>query len=167
MNRKNFYLLCGIPGSGKSTWTRDQIETRINPSECIHISRDIIRFSILKENEEYFSHEDEVFDEFIDAINNQILYGKVSVIFVDATHLNEKARNKVLDKLFLENVDIYPVNFNIPLKVCLARNELRKDCGRAYVPPSVIRRMFYSYQPATHEEKYTYKEILTVGGEVK
>lgn len=163
MKQKNLYLLCGIPGAGKSTWIKDQIETRINPSECIRISRDVIRFSIVKENEEYFSHEDEVFNEFIDAINNQILYGNASAIFVDATHINERARNKVLDKLFLENVNIYPVNFNIPLDICLAQNELRKDCGRAYVPRSAIRRMSYGFQPATHNEKYEYAGILNVG----
>lgn len=159
--RKNLYLLCGPSGAGKSTWVKKQIEECKYP--CIHISRDVIRFSIIKEDEDYFAHEDEVFDEFINAINTQILYTDISTIFVDATHLSEKARNKVLDCLKLDDVDIYPVNFNIPLETCLAQNELRKDCGRTYVPRGVIRRMHTQFRPAAYGEKYKYKNILNIG----
>ena len=149
--------MCGVPGSGKSTFVKEHLE-----DSCIHISRDVIRFSKLRDSEDYFSHEDEVFDDFIDFINNEILYGGHDNIYVDATHLNEKARNKVLDKLYLEDVDIYPINFYIPLNICLSRNELRKGDGRAYVPRSVIRRMYNSFQPATHDEKHKYEGILNV-----
>ena len=58
------YLMCGIPGSGKSTWIKqNKIE-----SDAV-ISRDVVRFSLVKEHEEYFSKETEVFYTFIDQIN--------------------------------------------------------------------------------------------------
>jgi predicted kinase len=41
------YLMCGIPGSGKSTWIKqNKIE-----SDAV-ISRDVVRFSLVKEHEE-------------------------------------------------------------------------------------------------------------------
>ena len=60
-------LMCGIPGSGKSYWVRHHMT-----DADAYISRDQIRFSMLKEGEEYFSHENEVFEEFIAQIQNAI-----------------------------------------------------------------------------------------------
>ena len=80
-------------------------------------------------------------------------------VFVDATHLNEKSRNKTLDKLDLEGVDLYAVSFEVPVEICLEQNEFRS--GRAYVPRSVIRRMCAQFDPPHNGEKYEYT-ILTV-----
>ena len=98
------YLMCGIPGSGKSTWIKqNKIE-----SDAV-ISRDVVRFSLVKEHEEYFSKETEVFYTFVDQINEAIDKG-TSTIFVDATHINENSRNKVLDLLHLsDEVKVTPV----------------------------------------------------------
>ena len=50
------------------------------------------------------------------------------------------------------------VNFIVPLKTCLERNEQRS--GRALVPRSVIRSMFDSFEPATVDEGFD--EIITI-----
>ena len=63
----------------------------------------------------------------------------------------------------LDGVDIIPVVFNLPLAQILAQNENRKGMGRAYVPRGTIRRMFYTFDKPTYNEKYTYKHILIVG----
>lgn len=148
-----------MPGSGKSTWIRKQlVDCKYSTA---HISRDAVRFSMLKDDEEYFSHETEVFNEFCKKIQEQIDMG-TEAIFVDATHLNEKSRNKVLDRLNLANVDLYAVNFNLPLEICLKQNELRRADSRAYVPRSVIRRMAAQYVPPHEGEKYAYKAILDI-----
>ena len=57
------YISCGVPGSGKSTFLKNHTK----PNEAI-ISRDEIRFNLLKDGEDYFSHENEVFDKFVDNI---------------------------------------------------------------------------------------------------
>ena len=44
---KELYLLMGISGSGKSTWARD-FQSKF--SDSIVISRDAVRFSLVKEN---------------------------------------------------------------------------------------------------------------------
>lgn len=163
MKQKNLYLMCGPAGSGKSTWIRKQIAD--SKFKCLHISRDAIRAEFLKdEDKNIFAYEDDVFDEFCKRIEAAIENEKgPDYIFVDATHLSEKARNKVLDRLDLTNVDVFPVAFKLPLEAILAQNENRRGQNRAYVPRSVIRRMYAQYQPPTAYEKYSYAGILTVG----
>ena len=149
------FLMCGPSGSGKTTWVKNQMKNMKYPS--VHISRDEIRFAKLKEGEDYFAHEDEVFEEFCKKAQEAI-DGEPLAIFIDATHLSEKARNKTLDKLNLENVELFAVNFNLPIDICLTQND--KRTGLARVPHSVIRRMWYIYEPPKSTgEKYEYTVI--------
>lgn len=157
---KKLIMVTGIPGSGKSTWIKNEMSNRI---DSIHISRDIIRFSLLKDNEDYFSREDEVFKIFISSIQAAIDDNSFENIYVDATHLNPKARDKVLSKLILKDVKVLGVNFIIPLKTCLERND--KRIGRERVPKSVIRKMYYSYLPICEEDKYFDSFYDIKGGE--
>ena len=83
---KRIYLLCGIPGSGKSTWAKSQLDNK-----SIWISRDQIRFSMVSESGEYFSKEKEVFRESIKEINLAIMttynkYGYVIGIQVEVSY---------------------------------------------------------------------------------
>jgi predicted kinase len=146
--------MCGIPASGKSTWVQKEIER----THGKWISRDNVRFSMVKENEDYFSKENAVFKEFIRQINEALtIYDDV---YVDATHINEKSRNKTLDKLNLEGVDTNVVNFKISLKTCLERNSKRE--GRLRVPDSAVRNMYYGYQPAHLGEKHPYNQVISI-----
>ena len=144
MKQKKVWLLAGIPGSGKSTWAREQIAKYGG----VHCSRDEIRFSLLKEGEDYFSHEDEVIRLWTEKVHQAILSPDVGDVYIDATHLTEKARRKVIDSLPTANYEIITVIFHIPLEVCLERNE--KRTGRAYVPPQTIRNMYASFNDHTN-----------------
>ena len=155
MKQKKAWLMCGTPGSGKSTWVQEQIAA----NDGIWCSRDNIRFSLLDENEDYFAKEDLVISTWITEIQNALDNEEGSDnIYIDATHLNVKARKKVMNMLNLKNAEVIAVNFIIPLDVCLFRNDGRK--GRAFVPRSVIRRMFYSFEPATMDEGFA--EIINI-----
>ena len=57
MKQKKVFLMAGIPGSGKSTWIR----SKLTPG-AEWISRDNVRFAILTDEDDYFAHEDDVFD---------------------------------------------------------------------------------------------------------
>ena len=156
---KSLFLMCGPAGSGKSTWVKAQMAEAKYP--CRWVSRDNVRNTFLTDaDKNMFAYEDDVFDEFCHQID--VALTEVDVVYADATHLSQKARNKVLDKLHLDGVDIYPVVFNIPLDTILEQNEQRKGIGRTYVPRSVIRRMYYQFEKPTDNEKYKYKSILTV-----
>lgn len=128
-------------GSGKSTW----VKKRLAENGGIWISRDDVRFSIIKENEDYFSKENEVFNKFIANICEALKAPLAENIYIDATHLNDKARKKVLNRLPKDNIDevIYVV-FKVPYEICIERNNKRS--GREKVPESAIQNMYFSFQ---------------------
>lgn len=141
MKQKKVFLLSGIPGSGKSTYAR----RRIAENGGIWISRDAVRFSMVHEDEEYFSREAEVFNEWISQICNALKDPVIENIYIDATHLNDRSREKTLNCLPKDNIEkIINVVFRVPIEVCLQRNASRS--GREVVPESVIRNMAKSFK---------------------
>ena len=62
--------MCGPAGSGKSTWLIKQMKSKTD----VCISRDNIRFGLLKEGEDYFAHEDRVKNIFYGAIRRDTYY---------------------------------------------------------------------------------------------
>ena len=157
MKQKNLWLLVGIPGSGKSTWVHEQLD-----SECKHwISRDAIRFEVVQEGEEYFSKEKQVFNLFVRAVQADIDSNFITDIYVDATHINEASREKLLRRLKnLENINLNAVVFDISLETCLERNAQRT--GRACVPETAIRNMYNNFRnPAL--DKRQYDKIIEMG----
>lgn len=148
---KKIYIASGIPGSGKSTW----IQKRVQSLGGLYISRDVIRFSLLNDEDDYFAKEILVFQQFINLIQAGIDTPEVEDIYIDATHLNEKSRRKVLDRLNLTKVDeIIVLFFDVKLSVALNRNAQRK--GRAYVPETAIQNMYYSLEKPAAAGKYNY-----------
>lgn len=148
---KNLYLMVGIAGSGKSTWLR-------NNAKGIVVSRDAIRFSMIKESDEYFAREDEVYKKFIEEINSA-LKDNINV-YADATNLTGKSRNRLLSNLDLKDVDINIIFINTPVEKCLEQNSKRE--GRAKVAESVIYNQYNQLVKPTHNERHKYKNILEV-----
>ena len=153
-NAKILYLMAGIPASGKSTCALQIAQD----TGAVYVSRDEIRFAVLKDGEEYFSHEDEVYDEFVAAIQAALDGGNSCI--ADATHLSMFPRYKLLDRLNLTDVKVILVMMGTSLEECLRRNALRT--GRARVPDSVIRNMWVSYKAPIGMETEKYYKIITV-----
>lgn len=151
------YVMCGIPGSGKSTWCEKHLR------EKPIVSRDAIRFNMIEDEEEYFSHEAEVFEVFIKAIVGAC--SSFDCCVVDATHISKASRNKLfraLDARIKGRYDTTMVYFNVPLKTCLQRNKLRD--GRALVPEQAIYSMHNSLTEPTYNEHESITEIWKIGG---
>lgn len=155
MKQKKVWILSGCPGSGKTTW----VHKMLLQTGGVHCSRDEVRFSLLKDDEDYFARENEVFALWIEKIAAAIKNPEVEHIYVDATHLNDKSRKKVIDALPKGEYEICFIVFDVPLETCLEQNELRQNEGRSYVPKSVIRRMYASFDKTT---KLNY-DVLILG----
>lgn len=166
MGNKKVYLMCGPAGGGKSTWIREHAI----PGVSAHISRDRIRFSMVREDEYYFSREDEVYMEFTRQIMKAITCEWVEEVYVDATHLTKKSREKLVREI--DNVcilfDLIAVIVKPELEKCIEQNAQRS--GREFVPETVIRNMYESFQHPLNDDLY-YKYIIEndkiVKGEVE
>jgi predicted kinase len=111
----------------------------------------------VKENEEYFSKEKEVFEVYVAEIECALRKGYT--VWADATHLNLASRLKLLRALKIKPDVIDIMWVKTPLEVALERNEMRKGT-RAYVPESAIRRMYGSIQePNFYEGEFEYNTI--------
>lgn len=145
------YVMCGIPGSGKSTWVKNNLTENDK-----HISRDEIRFSMVNRREEYFSKEDKVFEQF--CLDIAAALKKGYNVFADATHINRGSRRKLLQQVAMYADSIKAIEVCTPISIALERNEGRKDEGLRYVPPSAIKRMYSQYEEPDYDEGFD--EIL-------
>lgn len=143
------YIMCGPPGSGKTTYAKRFL------SHCTYISRDNIRFKLLEEGQGYFDNEDKVFKEFISSIGRALLFNNV---VADATHLNIFSRNKLIHGLeyYYRNRQMEPsfsivyVIMDTPLHTCLERNSKRQ--GNECVPTAALKDMFNKFTCPTLTE---------------
>lgn len=157
---KIVWLMCGVPGSGKSYFAKNVLMG--DPHDWVYISRDDVRYSLVNEDEPYFSKENEVFDHFIHSINFNLGLEGINNIIVDATHLNTSSRMKVLNRLrFVGDAHVIAVWVQTPLDVCQARNKCRK--GRECVPENVIQKMWNSRIHPKNDD-YDYTGIMEVSG---
>lgn len=146
--QKTAFVLVGIPGSGKSTWIRENM----NPDIDTHISRDQIRFALLNDTDEYFKQEDKVRKLYFSQIE-KFTGDKYTddCVFIDATHLTPKAREATMRHI-APDTRIIALYFNVPIKVALERNKQRE--GRACVPENVIYRMNEQLVKPTRKEGF-------------
>ena len=157
------YILCGAPGSGKSYFAENYF---LKDETVYYVSRDKIRYSMIKEDDEYFSKETKVFNAFVWEIKN-ILDSKTlpyTGVIADATHLNWASRRKLLNALGILNgnysdINIVVVYIRPNLNTVLTRNNSRT--GRAKVPEDVVRRM-YNSQTSPWEDPFTYTAVMEV-----
>lgn len=143
------YLMCGIPGSGKSYF----IQKNMTQFDYV-ISRDSIRFNLLEPGQDYFKHEKEVLSTFkknIREVTSQkdMLYN----VWIDATHNTKKSRRQVLECI-PKGVPVTCVYFRPDLKKSFTNDA--KRTGRQAVGQEVITTHFSRHEPPEFSEGFTY-----------
>lgn len=157
------YILCGPSASGKTTWAMNFIKQ--SPDEIYYVSRDEIRFSMLKEDEDYFAHEGEVFRLFSAAIAQALITGHD--VIADATHLNVFSRKKLTNAIDdnITNYSIIYIIFNTPYEECIQNNRNRE--GLEYVDTDVIINMFRSFKKPILTEDTRAIDIIEINADKK
>lgn len=147
MKMTRLWLMMGAPGSGKSTWAKANM-----PDGAMYISRDNIRYDLLRDGEEYFSREGEVYETFV----NQIAAASkiTKDVIADQTSLDRRARTKLLNALNNRRAYFDEVNviwINRPLSQILEFNA--KRTGRERVPDNAVINMFNRIEKPTASER--------------
>lgn len=145
---KVLLLMVGPSGAGKSYWAAQFM--RKHP-DTVLVSRDAIRFALLKDGEDYFAHEETVFNTFCANIQKALDQEGAGYVIADATHNNEKSRNLTLNKLRLDNVNVIPVVIHADTATCIRQNNLRT--GRARVPRKQIERFIRTHQAPENDAR--------------
>lgn len=159
---KKLIMMAGIPGAGKSTFAKKIMKDKSQNID-VYVSRDEIRFNIVKEGEDYFSKEWEVYTTFVDKIK-EALDNNMTVI-ADATHINEASRSKLLRALgtSLKDCVVEIIFLRVTAQKALIQNEGRLNT-RSYVPKGVIRRMSNQISEPNFSEGFNIIHIITEDG---
>lgn len=157
LKKSKLWILVGMPGSGKSYWIANH--KNYFSGSCVSVSRDTIRFILVKEDEPYFSKEKKVFEKFVENIKVGLNYYDNTI--ADATHINPSSRGKLLRALgnSLKDVEINAIVIDTCLAKCLEQNATRE--GRKIVPETAIRNMFSNFSMPTLEEGFDNIYIYT------
>lgn len=141
MNRPTLILLCGIPGSGKTTYAKKYIEEH---EDTIHISSDEIRKELWGD-EATQGDNNEVFSlmqtRTIEALNNGY-----SVVY-DATNVTRKDRSYIIS-LCPKFVKIECHIVWAPIETCIEKDSTRERT----VGKEVIDRMLRRFQAPYYDE---------------
>jgi predicted kinase len=148
-------IMAGPSGVGKSVMANVIADSH---DDCVIISRDKIRFSLLQEGEDYFAHEDDVVRNYYDALNSMLQTHEY--VIADATHATKKARRQLFANVNTKNVRVVGVWIEVPLEVALKQNAARS--GRARVDDEVVKRM-YRYKVSPQKEE-GFNEVIFISG---
>lgn len=157
---KQVYILIGLPGCGKSTWSGN---FRSEVPNTLVVSSDAIRGELYGSENEQGNPED-VFRTLYDRVVDGIRSKEVVNIIVDATNIKLKNRKKLIATIKRRttheakgtDIAFTAVWFAVPLEECKRRNKLRERT----VSDDVIERMYKNFCPPSFMEGYDRIKIM-------
>jgi predicted kinase len=141
-----FYMMVGVPGSGKSTTIKKIQSTSPN---AVVICPDEYR-KALGGSYSYFKEEPKIWNQMCPNDTNEVLADNQDVIF-DATNVAPKRRKAVLKWLKVPARKVAVV-VEVPLGTALKQNKMREP--DKIVPDHVITNMFKSFVYPTESEGF-------------
>ncbi len=141
-------LSIGLPGSGKSSWFK---RNNINP-----LSSDLLR-AILFDDPTEQRFQDLVFSNLRSMLKARLI-ARRPMNYVDTTNLTPHDRHGWIKLAKDYGYEVQAVFFDVPLDVCLERNQKRKRV----VPDDVMRRMAGKMKQPTFEEGFSKITVVRV-----
>ena len=141
-------LAIGLPGSGKSSWFKRH---NVTP-----LSSDMVR-SLLFDDPQEQRFQDLVFSNLRSMLKARLI-ARRPMNYLDATNLTSHERHNWIKLAKDFNYDVQAVFFDVPVDVCMERNQRRQRV----VPEEVIRRMASKLRPPTFEEGFSKITVVRV-----
>ena len=141
-------LAIGLPGSGKSSWFKRH---KITP-----LSSDLLRGLLFDDPQEQ-RFQDLVFSNLRSMLKARLI-ARRPTNYVDATNLTPHERHNWIKLAKDFGYDVHAVFFDVPLEVCLERNQRRNRV----VAEDVMRRMAGKLRAPTFEEGFSKITVVRV-----
>jgi predicted kinase len=141
-------LAIGLPGSGKTTWFKRRGVTPL--------SSDLLR-SILFDDITEQRYQGLVFSTLRSLLRARLI-ARMPWNYVDATNLAEHERRQWIKMAKGFGYEVHAVFFDVPLEVCLERNQKRER----QVKEEVVKRMAAKLKPPTFEEGFAKITVVRV-----
>jgi predicted kinase len=139
-DRPRVIVLVGLPGSGKSTWAKQQ--------EVAVLSSDAMRFLIVDDQTDQSIH-GEVFATVRYLLRRRLQHRR-PLTYIDATNLTRRERRAYIKTAQLYDCQVEAMFFDTPVEVCKERNKGRTRV----VPDDVIDMMAQRLSVPTVEEGF-------------
>ena len=144
-------MLVGLPGSGKTTWAKE------NLPHFIRISTDDHVMQKCRETGMYYQKGIQIFYEEADRLARQALSSAIERgenVVIDQANLTRNSREKKLAN-FPDTYTRIACFFDTPFDLLLERNEARQQAGEHYVPALALYQLAENlespYEPAFDE----------------
>jgi predicted kinase len=141
-------LAIGLPGSGKSSWFKRH---NITP-----LSSDLLRALLFDDPTEQ-RFQDLIFSNLRSMLKARLI-ARRPMNYVDATNLSPHERGGWIKLAKDYGYEVQAVFFDVPVEVCLARNERRER----KVPEDAMRRMAAKLKQPTFEEGFSKITVVKV-----
>ncbi|HUI53285.1 MAG TPA: ATP-binding protein [Terriglobales bacterium] len=141
-------LAIGLPGSGKSSWFK---RNKITP-----LSSDLLRTLLFDDPTEQ-RFQDLIFSNLRSMLKARLI-ARRPMNYVDATNLTPQERQNWIKLAKDYRYDVQAVWFDVPLKVCMERNQRRERM----VPEEAMRRMAAKLKPPAFEEGFSKITVVRV-----
>jgi predicted kinase len=141
-------LAIGLPGSGKSSWFK---RNNITP-----LSSDMVRLLLFDDSREQ-RFQDLVFSNLRSMLKARLI-ARRPLNYVDATNLTPHERSSWIKLAKDYDYEVQAVYFDVPLEVCLERNQ-RRD---RMVEEDVMRRMAAKLKAPAFEEGFSKVTVVRV-----
>jgi predicted kinase len=141
-------LAIGLPGSGKSSWFKRH---NITP-----LSSDLLRTLLFDDATEQ-RFQDLVFSNLRSMLKARLI-ARRPMNYVDATNLSPRERHTWIKMARDYGYEVHAVFFDVPVEVCLERNQRRERS----VPEDVMQRMAAKMRPPAFEEGFAKITVVRV-----
>ena len=152
-------FMVGITAAGKSTYVKNHAK-----EDDVIASRDLVRFTLYDENNDFYSNESMVTHVFLYTIIQGLKNNKT--VWVEAVNDTKHFRARILSRIekFVKPDEIETIYLDAPLSLALSRNRSRG--GPAQLDDELIVCMHKCLEPPTEtefaERGYTNIKITTI-----